>query len=152
MAYCTQSDVEDACGGAARLLQLSDWDRNGAVDAARVAKAIDRASSLIDSFAVKRYAVPINPIPAVIVSHAADLAMLFLAKGRGMLTQDQQELWTSIAGTDENNPGWLLLLARGTVSLGVDPVPTASSMVVDQVATTLPLERDMSRDKSGGFW
>lgn len=152
MGYSTQADVETACGGAARLLQLSDWDRSGTINVARVAACIVKADSLIDSYAGKRFLCPMSPVPAIVTTHSADLAMLFLVKGRALLSDQEQELWNSIAGTDESNPGWLKLLATGVVTLGVAPTPTQSSMIVDRVEIALPADRDQSRDKTGGYW
>lgn len=152
MAYSTQTDVEQAAGGAIRLLQLVDWDNNNAIDAARLAAAIAKADSLIDSYAVKHYKVPFATVPPIITTHSADLAMLYLVRSRGPLSDVEQDLWDSIAGTDEKKPGWLLLLAKGIVTLGVDPAPPASEMVVDQVETAMPTDRDVSREKLAGWW
>ena len=58
MAYSTQADLESACGGAERLVQLADWDRDGIPDPPRIADAITKADALIDSFASKQFHVP----------------------------------------------------------------------------------------------
>ena len=153
MAYATQADVESACGGADRLVQLADWDRDGIADAPRIADAIAKADALIDSFAGKRFHVPFSPVPAVIAQHSATLAKLAMARRRGQLTQDEQDEWDSIVSTDEKKPGWLLLLARGVVTPGGDPLPTAhSTMQNDFADTVMPGDRDAARDKLGGFW
>ena len=78
---------------------------------------------------------------------------LDLARRRGQLTDREQEEWDAIAGTDERRPGWLLLLARGVVTPGGDPLPARhSTMVVDSVTTAFSGDRDASREKLGGFW
>lgn len=153
MAYSVQEDVEDDAGGADRLRQLADWDNDGIADAARVTAAIAKADALIDSYASKRFHVPFAPVPEIIKQHSATLAKLLLARRRGQMTQDEQDEWESIAGTDENKPGWLLQLANGTVTPGGDPLPLRhGSMSVDSVDTALPDDRDASREKLAGFW
>jgi phage gp36-like protein len=153
VAYSTQADLEDACGGAERLVQLADWDRDGIPDAPRIADAIAKADALIDSFASKQFHVPFSPVPPIIAQHSATLAKLNLARRRGQLTQDELEEWDSITSTDAKKPGWLYLLARGVVTPGGDPLPLAhSTMVTDTVETTMPGDRDAARDKLAGFW
>lgn len=153
MAYSTQTDLQNAAGGAERLVELADWDRDGVADPAAIADAITRADALIDSYAGKRFHVPFSPVPAIIVQHSATLARVMLARRRGQLTQDEQEEWESIAGTDDRKPGWLLLLARGVVTPGGDPLPTAhSTMQNDGVESALPSDRDAARENLAGFW
>jgi phage gp36-like protein len=50
MAYSTLQDLEDAVGGADRLLQLTDRDRDNATDAGVIARAQASADGWIDSF------------------------------------------------------------------------------------------------------
>lgn len=153
MAYCVQADVEEAAGGVERLKQLADWDNDAAVDAAALTSAIAKADALIDSFAAKRFTVPFNPVPEIIKQHSAELAKLTLVKRRRMLDDDEQKEWDSIAGTETGKEGWLLKLATGVVVPGGDPLPTKhSTMAADAVDTTLPSDRDISRDKTAGFW
>lgn len=153
MPYSVQADVENAVGGNKRLKQLFDWDSNGAVDVTAVDSCIAEADALIDSFASKRFTVPFNPVPPIIKSMSARLAGLVAARRRGPMTDDQLREWNSIAGTETGNEGWLYRLATGVVTPGGDPLPTAhSTMQNDGVETTMPSDRDVSRDKLGGFW
>lgn len=154
MPYSVQADVQSAAGGLKKLKELADWDNDGAVDAAEVTSAIASADALIDSYASKRFTVPFNPVPATIKDCSARLARLKLARRRpGLWDQAMQDEWDELAGTDEKKPGWLLLLATGVVTPGGDPLPTKhTTMSVDSVETTLPSDRDVSRDKTGGFW
>ena len=48
MAYTTQSDLDDAAGGAARLLELCDFDGDGAPDVSMIARAQAAADGFID--------------------------------------------------------------------------------------------------------
>lgn len=153
MPYCVQADVQNAAGGEARLKQLADWDSNAALDAAVVTDAIAAADALIDSFASKRFTVPFNPVPEIIKRTSAELAMLTIARNRAGLSDAQQKRWDELAGTERGREGWLYQLATGVVTPGGDPLPTKhGTMAVDSVETTLPSDRDNSRDKLGGFW
>jgi phage gp36-like protein len=153
MAYSVQADVENAAGGAQRLKELADWDNNNTVDAGVVAAAIATADGLIDSFATKHFTVPFNPVPETIKRASARLAKWEIVRSRRALTDDEQRDYDQLAGTQKGNEGWLLLLAQGVVTPGGDPLPTKhSTMAPDTVETSLPSDRDVSRDKLGGFW
>jgi phage gp36-like protein len=153
MAYCTQADLETAVGGAIRLVELADWDKDGVADVDRIADAIKKADGLIDGFASKHFHVPFDPVPPIINQHSATLAKLNLARNRRPLTPSELDEWESIAGTDDRKPGWLLLLARGVVTPGGDPLPARhGSMSIDSVDTALPGDRDVSREKLVGYW
>jgi phage gp36-like protein len=153
VAYSDQADVEFAAGGAGRLAQLADWDEDTAVDASAIAAAIATADALIDSFATKHFTVPFSPVPETIRRVSARLAKWELVRSRRPLTDPEQREWDRDAGTQKGNEGWLLLLAQGVVTPGGDPLPTKhSTMAPDEAVSTLPSDRDASRDKLGGFW
>ncbi len=153
MPYCVQADIQNAAGGAKKLLQLADWDNNNAIDPAVITDAIAAADALIDSFAAKRFSVPFNPVPEIIKRVSAELAMLSIARNRTGFTADMQKRWDELASTERGREGWLHQLATGVVTPGGDPLPAKhSTMAPDSVETTLPSERDVSRDKLGGFW
>lgn len=153
MPYCAQDDVQHAAGGLKKLKELVDWDNDGTADAVEVTAAIANADALIDSFCAGRFSVPFNPVPSTIRRCSAELARIMLARDRNVMTDALQQRWEEIAGTDDRKPGWLLLLAKGVVTPGTDPQPAKhSTMAVDSVETTLPAERDTSRDKTSGFW
>lgn len=153
MPYSVQADVQNACGGLKRFKQAFDWDADGTADATQVTDCIAEADALIDSFASKRFTVPFNPVPEIIKRTSARLAVLVSARRRGPLTLSQQDEWDSIAGTEQGKEGWLYRLATGVVTPGGDPLPTGhSTMQNDTVSTEMPSDRDVSRDKLGGFW
>jgi len=103
MPYSSLADVEQAAGGAARMLQLADWGNNAAVDQDVVARAIVSADALIDTFASKLYHVPFNPVPPIIKDFSAELAMLTIARGPHGLSEPRKRRGTEIAGTDRGN-------------------------------------------------
>src|SRR5690348_11167221 len=128
---------------------MADWDGDGNVDAAVITDVIAEADALIDSFASKRFHVPFSPVPEIIKRMSAKLAGLILARRRNQLTEDEMHQWEGIAG----EKGWLYQLATGVVTPGGDPLPVAhSTMAADSVETSLPDDRDASRDALAGFW
>jgi len=150
VAYSSQTDVQNAVGGAKKLAQLTDWDNTGTgPNATVIADAIAEADSLIDSYASKRFHVPFSPVPEIIKRMSAKLARIILVKRRNQLTDDEKQEWDQIAG----EKGWLYQLATGVVTPGGDPLPPAhGTMAPDVVEDDLPEERDASRDNLAGFW
>lgn len=117
MPYCTQSDVEESAGGAARLRQLADWDSNGAVDA--LANPIAKAEAWINSYVERQRAVPLDPVPEIIRWTCADEVVYRLKKARGPISDDEHR-------AHEERERWLEGIAEGKISLGVTPAPSAS--------------------------
>lgn len=62
MSYSVLADLQQAAGGAQRLVQLTDWDSTGKVDATKMQNAIGEADALIDSYLVKQYLVPLSGV------------------------------------------------------------------------------------------
>jgi len=153
MPYSLQADVQQAAGGLKRLKEIADWDNDATPDAGVITNAIAAADALIDSFASKRFTVPFNPVPPIIVRTSAELARIMLARDRDMLTDDMQKRWDELAGTATGKEGWLYRLATGVVTPGGDPRPLKhGTMAVDNVTTQLTGDRDESRGKTGGYW
>lgn len=143
MTYATQTNLEDACGGAERLVQLSDWNRDKVADTDRITAALVAADGVINSYLVKVRTVPLVEPTAAIVDCAARIARYHLARARGMVTEQFR--------TDyEDDLKWLKAIADGEVALDVDPQPTASTMRIDKV-TTRPTSLNVSRKKLQGF-
>ena len=147
MAYSSQTDVQNAVGGQKRLIQLADWNGVGSLDSAAVAviaDAIAEADALIDSYASKRFAVPIDaPLPQQIVRVSARIAIYRLRVARGM--PSQSELYTY-----EKDAQWLKDFAAGDVLAGLEPNPRHAEVTVD-AATDRPTTKDVSRRRLRGF-
>jgi len=145
VAYCTSSDVERCVGGAAKLVQLTDFDANGAADTGVVDAAIAEADALIDSFAHKRFDVPFAaPAPNTITALSARHAARVLRRNRLLpLATD--------ADAEERDVGWLTKLSKGEVLPGIDPIPGKSEIVTD-VAGERDTTKVVSRERMKGFW
>jgi phage gp36-like protein len=142
--YSTQADVQTAAGGAERLRQLSDVDRENAINVSVVSSAVTRADSIIDSYAKKRYAIPLDTVPQSIATMSAQLAVYLMKRDRGMLSQDDID-------QHANDVAWLRDLSRGVVVLDLEQDAERSEFVVDRNAAR-PSAKDVSRSKLKGFW
>lgn len=142
MAYATTTQIQIAAGGAARYVQLFDWDADGVADATVVAQIQAEVDAWIDSYAGRRFAVPISsPTQALTLAAAEEVVYRALVK-RGMAGPDHVQL-------HEVRRAWLKDLADGRV-VPSDPPPARASTV-----TTAWVERDtddVSREGLKGFW
>lgn len=143
MGYSTIAQVQTAVGGADRLLKLSDQAKNNTLDLTVVQAAIDEADGEINSYCAKRYGIPIrgsdgvvlDPPPPLISAKSASWAARVLRRNNynGQPMQDDLER----EATDRK---WLEGVANGTISIGIDPPPQKSSIVIDGAH-----ERDSTR-------
>lgn len=94
MPYCTQTDITDIELTQAELIQLTDDEKSGVVNTARVVAAIAKADAEIDGYCQERYAVPFSPVPAEIKFLSATLAHYWLARRRQSVTNSILDKYT----------------------------------------------------------
>ncbi len=140
MPYATQAQIQAAAGGLEKLVQLADWNKDGAVDAEAIAFAQDAADGWINSFAAVRYAVPIENPTSTLVQFAAAEAVYQLRLSRKALDQHDEE-------ERARRLEWMKLLSAGKVRPS-DPAPAKSDAVRSQVVVN---DRDVSREKLKGY-
>jgi len=75
--YATQTDIENRLDPK-HLIELADDNNDGTPDAAVIEAAIADADGIIDTHLKSRYAVPLNPAPAILKKLSADLAVASL--------------------------------------------------------------------------
>lgn len=149
MAYCTQADVQISVGGAIKLAQLSDLDNvlSGAVNVAAVAAAIDEASAEMASYIGHRISVTAiqASIPRVVVNKAAAWAARILRRNayNGQPLADDLD-------REKMDREWLMHVADGTISLGVEPAPRDADVIIDKAAPR-DSSLNISRAKLRGF-
>jgi phage gp36-like protein len=85
MPYATQQDLVDRFGEA-ELIQLTDRDNVGAIDATAVSRALADADAKIDSHIGTRYALPLVVAQPALVPVACAIARLHLYGNR--VTED----------------------------------------------------------------
>lgn len=145
MAYATLAQIRTAAGGADRLVQLADHDEDGAVDAEVIAQAQAEVDGWIDSYAAKRYAVPLSAPSLAMQACAAAEVVYWLRSKRSMLT-DQD------VAARADRSAWLKAIASGHV-VPSDPLPTPAT-----TARSAWVERDgdmpgaLTRDNTEGAW
>lgn len=124
MAYSVQADIESAIT-AAKVLQLSDDNNDGAVDAGIITFVIAKADALIDLKCGSRYAVPFSTTPGIVNKISASLAAYYLAERR-----------PETSGAMEEKRNWAMGLLD-QISQGILSIPgiSASSDAGSQVST-----------------
>lgn len=144
MPYCDDNDVQLACGGRQRLIELSDLESTGEVNVASIAAARVAAEGLIDGYLRRRYATPLAvPVPPLIVQYAAQETKYQLMLRRGMVTPEEKE-------AHELRETYFKGVASGATTLGVEPAPAKSSSMKAQYAPRDD-DEDVSRESLKGF-
>lgn len=143
MPYCTNSDVQIACGGHRALVALTDQESSGEVNQAVLDSARLTAESWINSLIGPRFAVLlVDPLPPIVVQYAARETKFQLMDQRGMVTTEEKE---ARATRDK----FFTDVKNGHVSLGVATPPGKSS---SQRATWVArdCDEDISRESLKG--
>ena len=78
MSYCTQANMIDEVGEN-ELIQLTDRNNLGVIDAVVLAKALANADAKINSY-LTHYVLPLSIIPANFELMACDIARFYLFK------------------------------------------------------------------------
>ena len=146
MPYSTLAQVQTAVGGPARLLELSDLSNENTLDADVVDAAIAEADAEINSYIGHRFSVPLGTVPEIVARKSAAWAARILRRNRynGQPLQDDLE-------RESTDREWLLGVADGTISLGLEPTPVGASMVIDK-AGPRDATLEVSRLRTKGFW
>lgn len=140
MAYCIQSDLEEQISEA-DLIQLTDDDNAGVVDAGVVTRAIDDADAEINGHCGKQYSVPFSTVPPIIRKLSVDIAIYNLCARRGGAPEDRKERY-------DNAIKFLTGVATGKNALGEDDPDESSSSHKPEISSN---DRIFSRDKMEGF-
>lgn len=142
MSYIVQADLL-AQLSQAQLTQLTDDIGNGVIDDTRVDQAIADAEAEIDGYVATRYAVPVAaPVPALLKKLAIDITVYNLWRRK-------QKIPDLVRTAYEDAVKKLEAIAKGVVTLGVDPAPAESSK--GTAGETFGSERIFDRDKLGSF-
>jgi phage gp36-like protein len=139
MAYASQSDLEQLAGGTDRLVELLDWDNDGALDPGALASILEEVDSWADGFIEFRYNTPLADAPHLKQLAAAE-CVYRLRQRRGMASEADQ-------AAHMERLRWLEGVRDGRIMPGRN-LPTTSENVRSQAVTN---NRDVSRDKLKGF-
>lgn len=142
MAYANLAQIEIAAGGNARLVELADFDADGAADAAVIAAAQASVDGVIDSYCL-RYATPLaNPSDTLRELAAAEVVYR-LHEQRGNVQQD-----SPMHRAHLERVAWLDKVSRGLV-VPSSPLPAPSSQMRSAWVEREGITRDSLK---GGPW
>jgi phage gp36-like protein len=122
MAYSTEDDILTQISQA-ELAQLTS-ESDDAVDHDVVDKAIADADAEIDGYVAVRYAVPLDPVPALIGKLSARIALYNLFSRRSNRLGEVNE---TVKDNYDRAVKVLESISKGSVTLGVASSPAASS-------------------------
>ncbi|WP_319543160.1 DUF1320 domain-containing protein [uncultured Pseudodesulfovibrio sp.] len=143
MPYCTLDDIKGQLDER-EIIQLTDDADTGAVDLDNVNRAISDADAEINGYLGARYAVPLDPVPAVVGKYAVDIAVYHLESRRRGASDSRKERYDMAIR-------FLTKVGEGKLTLGVnDPEDTPRDNEAPQMASSNP-ERLFSRDSMKGF-
>lgn len=127
MAYCTIDDLKAAMPESV-LIQLTDDEKTGSVNTARVSAAITAAESEINGYCEARYTVPFTTVPTIIKKMTVDITLynLFARKGASM----EGTRGESVQKRYDNAIRFLTSVSKGTVTVGTPEAPSAQTMDV----------------------
>jgi len=110
MTYAVQQDLIDRFGQT-ELLDLTDRNNTGSIDATVVSRALTDADGEINGYLTGRYTLPLSTVPGVIKRLACDMARYYLfdIKATDQVLQRYKDAIK-----------FLQSIAAGTASLGVD--------------------------------
>jgi phage gp36-like protein len=147
MAYASQTDLEYAVGGAARLVELLDKDGDGYADLPFVTRILDRATAEVQSaIQVSTDLSTLSTPPPSLIFATAGIAAYY-AYLEGTAGHAVPE---AILANHNDALRWLDQVARRERSLGSVPRSTT-----DQAATQIdpdPYGCSVSRRGLRGFW
>jgi phage gp36-like protein len=142
MSYIVQADLLGQISEP-QLTQLTDDAGSGVIDDVKVAQAITDAEAEINGYVATRYSTPIAaPVPDLIKKLAIDISVYNLWRRR-------QKIPELIRTAYEDAVKKLEAIAKGTITLGVDPAPAESTK--GSAGETSGPERVFDRDKLGNF-
>ena len=118
MAYCTLTDIQKKLP-LAQIIELTDDDGSGEVDATNLNEAISRAEQEIDLFLGKVYDLPLDPVPTLVVSLASELVVYYL------YTRTHENIPPARIWQYRNALSILQKIGQGELQIGVTP-PEAS--------------------------
>ncbi len=139
--YCTKGDILDMLEED-KLEQLTDDEYAGAVNDARVDKAIADACGVVDGYLGGRYRLPLAIVPPIISKCAADIAIYNLFSRRMGPPEDRRDRYKDAVAL-------LTRVASGSISLGVeDPDGTPKPAEAPRMTAPSPV---FGRDRMRGF-
>lgn len=118
MTYAVQQDLVERFGSA-EILQLTDRNNTGSIDATVVSRALTDADAKINGYLAARYTLPLSNIPTELVGVAADIARYQLYDTAAT---------PQVAQRYKDAMQFLKDVSSGAASIGVDAANIAPSV------------------------
>jgi len=119
MAYCTIDDLKKLIPEA-KLIRLTDDEGVGAVDTDRAQEAIDSAAEEMDTYMGGKFALPISgTAPPILGKINTDIAIY------NLYSRVKETVPDTRAERYKNAVGLLKEIAKGNISIGLQPIPDA---------------------------
>lgn len=138
MPYASQADLVSRFGST-ELAQLTDRTNGTVIDAAVVSAALADADALIDGYLAQRYALPVSPVPALLLRIAADIAR-FLLHGKAATEkvrtayEDALKVLRDLSDGRAALPGALPAPATQTPGAGGSPQYASPTRIFDRTS------------------
>ena len=143
MAYSTLDDIKKLLPEET-IIQLTDDENLGVVNQGRVDEAIAQADAEINSYCASKYTVPFTTVPAIAKKISVDLAIYNLYSRKvDIIPETRAERYKNAIRQLEG-------ISKGTISLGVDPAPAATTEGGAETNITTS-DRIFTKDSMGGF-
>ena len=142
MSYCTHADLLNRISEQ-DLIDLTDYNDVGVLDAGAEARAIADADGEIDSYCGTRYTAPFDPVPVMIRKVSVDITIYNLYGLRPAL-----RLPDEVKSRYDNAVRFLKDVSLGRVKLGADAPEPANPENTVSIAGN---DRLFSRTKMQGF-
>ncbi len=109
----------------------------------RVSEAIETADAEIDGYCAVKYTVPLSPVPTVVSKLSVELAIYYLYSRRTIPEKIEKRYDKAVARLKD--------IARGLLTLGVDPEPVASATADSAATNRTAGDRVFTHDSLKGF-
>jgi phage gp36-like protein len=139
MTYATLQTLVDQVG-IDELTRSSDRDGDGVADVGVIDRALEDAAAEIDSYVGVKYKLPLNPVPAVVITHSGSIALYRMSLETATWTEEKRRRY-------DDALRWLRDVAKGLASLDGEVAAQPKSSGGIRYFTEA---REYSRDKLGG--
>lgn len=138
--YITLDDLKQAIDED-RLIELTDDDRQGAVDQSKIDAAINVAQGEVDGYLQERYSIPLVPVPALVKGACRDITVYHL------YSRKTEEVPDTRQKRYDNAIKLLTKIAAGQISLGITSPPAETTTDSMKVSTQSAIFSKTELDK-----
>lgn len=141
MAYATTKDAIDLYGA---LYALSAVTRDASANKNSLDKALEDASSEIDSYLAVLYTVPVSPVTGIMQRFCIDIAIYVASSNAGSVTEEKRKRY-------EDAIAWLRMVAAGKIEIPSTTPPEPSAGANNAMPEITGPCRIFSRAKMDGL-